>query len=90
MKSLSEIAVGLGMSDSGLRKLVAKSEIQYFQHRKHGRIMFEPEWVDEYKSKHTHAPIDGAIPVSTPRKKRTTRTKIPETSNHGFNWDLCV
>jgi excisionase family DNA binding protein len=90
MKSLSEVAKQLGKSESGLRKLVVNRKIHFFQDGKHGRIMFEPEWVDEYISKNTHAPIDSAIPVSIPHKRKTVVAKMPETNKHGFNLDLCL
>jgi hypothetical protein len=67
---------------------VAKREIRYFQHGKHRRIMFKPEWVEDFVSRNTHAPIDGALPVSFSRKIKTIRAMMPETSKHGFHWNL--
>jgi len=87
MDSIKMVANQLGMTISGLRKLVARGEITYFQHGKHGRIMFRPEWVEEFISRHTHSPKMEVLTV--PRRKKAK--KIPAlspTSKHGFNADL--
>jgi excisionase family DNA binding protein len=56
MMSLGEAAKQLGCTTSGVRKLVAKREIKYFQHGKKGRIKFLPEWIDEYIELNTIPP----------------------------------
>jgi hypothetical protein len=90
MESLNNVAKKLGMTVSGLRKLVAKGEICYFQNGKRGRVKFKSEWVEDYISRHTHSPIDSSNSVSPSRKKKTTCVKMSEGGKHGFHWDLCV
>lgn len=45
---LCEAADILGMSESGLRKLVRRGEIRYSQTRKGAAIRFRREWLDEF------------------------------------------
>ena len=84
MEDIKTVAKQLGMTISGLRKLVAKREIRYFQHGKHGRILFRPEWVEEFIERHTHAPKMEDVAVSRPRKKKDKPALFP-ASKHGFD-----
>jgi hypothetical protein len=89
LQNLNSAANQLGMTVSGLRKLVVKKKITYFQNGKRGRIMFRPEWLEEFIEGHTHDTSHGAKLPATPRRK-STRLKFPETGRHGFNSDLCL
>jgi excisionase family DNA binding protein len=82
--SLSQAAELLGYSTSGLRKLVRRREIQYFQARPHSPIKFRREWLDEFvESGSTKpGPVD---PGPRPRKRKTPPLK---SGAHGFDASL--
>ena len=80
MLSLSQAAEYLGMSASGLHKLIAAGKVVHLQSGPHGRIRFKPEWLDDYISEHTVTPREAA----TPRKRQRTPT-IPETTGGVFD-----
>ncbi len=48
MLDLKEAAVLLGMSESGLRKLVRRNKIKYYQAGKGRSIKFRKEWIDDH------------------------------------------
>lgn len=56
MLDLQQASNHLGMTTSGLRKLVSAGKITYFQDGKHARIRFKQEWLDAYINEHTHKP----------------------------------
>jgi excisionase family DNA binding protein len=90
MLSLKEAAAMLGCTESGLRKLVAKNEIRYFQHGHGGRIRFKAEWIDDFVEKFSSAP--NSAPSEYVPKKRKTKTERDSTAEGdddlGFNWEL--
>jgi excisionase family DNA binding protein len=90
MLSLKQVAAYMGFSEAGVRKLIAKRKLRYFQTGKHGRIKFRPEWLDEYVAKNTIAPADECPPPPVRRRKRLQQTiRQTETDNIlGFGWDL--
>jgi excisionase family DNA binding protein len=67
MLSLNEAAAVLGCSPSGLRKLVQRRAIRFFQLAKHSRIKFRREWLDEFIDAHSVVP--GAPEKSVRRQK---------------------
>ena len=89
MLHLREAAAHIGMTVSGLRKLVDKKEIRYFQRKAHSPILFKSEWLDDYICGHTHDPKDEQTPAAPPtRKKRAIRTEDRPDNRHGFRPDL--
>ena len=90
MLHLKEAATYAGMTASGLRKLVHKKEIRYFQRKSHGPILFKTEWLEEHIDRHTHAAKhEQPPPVSPRRKKRQPKRQVePTDDRHGFRWDL--
>ena len=87
---IASVARQLGCTVSGVRKVVARGEIRYFQHGKRGRLKFKPEWVDEFIASHTHAPSD-----EQPRRVPAKRASKPPSRDSrdsgkvcGFGWDL--
>jgi excisionase family DNA binding protein len=89
MLDIEDVARQLGCTVSGVRKVVARGEIRYFQHGKRGRLKFKPEWVDEFVVKHTHAPTDEQprrAPAQPNRKKSIATDSADD--RHGFNWGL--
>ncbi len=54
--ALTEAAEYLGMTPHGLRKLVKRGGIAYFQHGQRGRLKFKPEWLDQFIDNSTHKP----------------------------------
>jgi hypothetical protein len=89
MLSLKDAAAYLGMTVSGLRKLVDKNEIHYFQRKAHSPIMFKAEWLDEYVSGHTHGLKHQPTRTTPPRRQRRTPVnEVPSNdARHGFHWD---
>ena len=88
MLDIEEVAQQLGCTVSGVRKVVARGEIRYFQHGKRGRLKFKPEWVDEFVAEHTHAPTD-----EQPRRAPAKRASKPQPTRDsgevcGFGWEL--
>jgi hypothetical protein len=90
--SLGQAAEYLGISTSGLRKIVERSRkllangkpplITWCQHGKWGRIRFREVWLDDY--------IDGGIPepseaVPIAKRPRTDHGETP-SSDHGIGW----
>ena len=87
MLDIEEVAQQLGCTVSGVRKVVARGEIRYFQHGKRGRLKFKPEWVEEFVCKHTVAPKDETPQKARPKpKKRLIAGKCE--NRHGLTWDL--
>ena len=86
MLHLREAAEYIGMTASGLRKLVGRKEIRYCQRKSHSPILFKPEWLDEYVAKHTLIPKDELPPVAPrTRKKRRLVSQIDRHDDrHGF------
>ena len=90
MLHLEDAAQYVGLTASGLRKLVAKKELRYFQRKPHSPIMFKTDWLDEHIDKHTHAPKDEQAPPVLPRrKKRKPKTQDGlDEGRHGFRMYL--
>jgi hypothetical protein len=87
--NLQQAARDLGLTPSGLRKLVAKKEIRYFQRKAHSPIMFRPEWLEEYVEKHTVASKDDLTDVMPPtRRRRQAKSESPGSDVCGFSWEL--
>jgi excisionase family DNA binding protein len=80
--SLSEAAELLGYSVSGLRKLVRRREIQYFQAGPHSPLKFRREWLDEFISAGSVAPGESGEP--SPPKKRSKPQRAIEPRS-GFD-----
>jgi excisionase family DNA binding protein len=53
---IEEAASRLGCSVSGLRKIVDRKAIMYFQAVKGSPILFRQEWLDEYVERNTSTP----------------------------------
>jgi len=89
MLNLSEAAAYLGMSPSGLRKILNRGQIKYFQHGKHGRIKFKQEWLDDYIEAHAVSPVRPLVtsPVSK-KRRRATSTHRPPDDDQGLPWHL--
>jgi hypothetical protein len=66
MFTLKQAATRLGYSESGLRKLVDKRAIEFFQLRPWSPIKFKPEWLDAFLAKHTveHRSVKHSKPLS--------------------------
>jgi hypothetical protein len=80
--SLKEAAAILDYSPSGLRKLVRRREIRFFQIRKHSPVKFRKEWLDAFIDEHSSAPGQVAEISAVIRKKKAP----PLTSGaHGFD-----
>ena len=84
--NLQEAADYLGYSESGMRKLVAKGELLFCQRRKHGRIKFKPEWLEDFIRENTHD-LRTEPPQKATRKAARKRTDLAENS-HGLDWNL--
>jgi hypothetical protein len=83
--SLSEAAEFLGYSTSGLRKLVRRHVIQFFQARAHSPIKFRREWLDEFIDAGSVKPGE----VEAPRRSRKRKTPLQFKSGaHGFDASL--
>jgi hypothetical protein len=65
--SLQQAARFLGYSAGGLRKLVRRRELQYFQVRKHSPLRFRQEWLDAFVAEHS---VGTGLPVPETRKKK--------------------
>jgi hypothetical protein len=72
MLSLRAASKLLGYTESGLRKLVDKKRIEYFQAKRWGPIKFKREWLDSFVAGHATA---------APRPATARR------SSHGSNWN---
>jgi hypothetical protein len=84
MLSLSQAADILGYSTSGLRKLVAKRAIQFFQAGPHCPIKFRREWLDEFIEA-------GSIKPGAPAEVQKRRKPKPvplDASRFGFDPSL--
>ncbi len=75
------------MSESGLRKLVRKRAIRYHQRGRSCKIMFKPEWIEEYIEAHT---MEAGPPTPRHNQRRTSRRSEPPLSekSHGIELDL--
>ncbi len=85
--NLRRAAEYLGLTPSGLRKLVAKREVRYFQRKRHSPIMFKREWLDEYVAKHTFVPKDEMPPAKRTNRRRISRQPAIDDRQddpHGF------
>ena len=87
MLNIEEVAKQLGCTVSGVRKVVARGEIRYFQHGKRGRLKFKPEWVDEFVASHTHAPSNEQ-PRRAPAKRASKPLSRDSGEVCGFGWEL--
>jgi hypothetical protein len=76
--NLRQAAELLGYSESGLRKLIARGDIRYFQVRPHAPIKFRQEWLDEFIDR-------GTKPSEPETRTRTTKPKPPTVGSFGFD-----
>lgn len=83
LMNLDDAAEILALSPSGLRKLVRRRAIQFFQDRPHSPIKFRREWLDEYIDRHTTVIGGPTKPV-----KRTKPVPLPTAGLHGFDASL--
>lgn len=88
MLDIEEVAQQLGCTVSGVRKVVARGEIRYFQHGKRGRLKFKPEWVDEFIARNTVAPADETPPREPTKCTRRQVSQENDGTVCGFGWDL--
>lgn len=72
MLSVDEAAATLGYSTSGLRKLIARRELRYFQARPHAPIKFRREWLNEFIEAHSAEPGPELV-AAVERKKKAPR-----------------
>jgi hypothetical protein len=88
MLRLKDAAEYIGTTASGLRKLVDKKEIRYFQRKVHSPILFKPEWLDDYIGCHTHD-WEEQTPTAPPRRKKQgiKAPNKPAEGRLGFRWD---
>jgi hypothetical protein len=71
MLNLEQAAAVLGCSESGLRKIVRRREIHFFQARKHSPLKFKPEWLAEYIDRHDTPPDESSeAPAARQRQPR--------------------
>lgn len=95
MLDLKHAAVEIGLSESGLRKLVARTKarrlsgkadldgIQFFQAGR-GRILFRRSWLFEYIEAHHFEPLKQNLEALA---KKPQKTKISCTGNrHGIQY----
>ncbi|HVX13051.1 MAG TPA: helix-turn-helix domain-containing protein [Pirellulales bacterium] len=68
----------LGISEKTLRRLVADRRIRFRQIGKGGSISFKQEFLDEFNTEHTVAPVDAAPPP--PGRPPKARRKPPADS----------
>ena len=90
MVGIRAVAEKLGMSESGVRKLILAKEIRYLQHGKRGRIRVDPTWIEDFIVKNSNPPVaDGRKPAKKRKKPSDNRTASCFTPNqHGFSWEL--
>ncbi len=90
MLSLKEAAVLLGMSESGLRKLVRRGKIKYYQAGKGRNIKFRKEWIDAHIDGNSH---ENDVPQIAPRqlvrrrRQRSPTARGKTMNDHGLRWD---
>jgi len=70
--NLAQAAELLNYSASGLRKLVRRRAIQYFQARPHAPIKFRREWIEAFIEAGSVAPREA---VELPAKKKAPRSR---------------
>jgi hypothetical protein len=71
--TLREAATLLGYTDKGLRKIVARKGIDFFQSQPWAPIKFKREWVESFVDEHS---TQKRGPVSRPRVKPLTREEF--------------
>ena len=69
--SLTEAAAYIGYKPGGLRKLVRRRDIRFYQVRKHSPLRFRREWLDQFIEAHSNHPGVSRGLSSAPRKKKT-------------------
>ncbi len=72
LMSIEEAADYLGYSVSGIRKLVRKGGLRYFQASKGACLKFTEEWLDEYIEAHSTPDPE---PVAKLKRKRATAAR---------------
>lgn len=85
------------MSESGLRKIINRRELSYFQAKPHSPIRMKQEWLDEYIDARTHRTADMSDTKPTmgngrPGRPRRSRGKPvgDDGNDYGFTWELMV
>lgn len=86
---LNAAAEYLGMTAHGLRKIVKRGGIVYFQSGRRGRLRFKTEWLDDYIAQHTHQPRQ-FTPTAGRKPKAVNPSTKPESNQDrlGFRDDL--
>ena len=79
---ISEAAALLGYSVSGLRKLVRRREIQYFQARPHSPIKFKMEWLSDFVAAGSVQPGEAIEAPARPKRQKPQRAI---EARHGFD-----
>ncbi len=85
MLSLKEAAQYLSCSQSSLRKTVRDGRIRYYQPRKHDRIKFKPQWLEEFLAAGTHDPMLPR-PLQVRRPTRPPPSGDAVASDHGLDY----
>lgn len=82
---LSRAAKLLGYSTSGLRKLVSRRAIQYFQVQPHSPIKFKREWLDDFINAGS---VEPGAPVARYERKKKPKSAHLDGSRFGFDSSL--
>jgi hypothetical protein len=76
-------AAALGMSVSGLRKIMATGKIRYAQTSKWGVIRFRPEWLEVYLERIAKGGSNEPQPQPKPAKRKPTSKSVAGLINPG-------
>ena len=82
MLPLKEAARVLGYTPAGLATLVRKRLIRFCQVRKGGRILFRPEWLEEFVDQHT---VLTARETPRPPRAQTAHQKLHDPAEFGLD-----
>jgi hypothetical protein len=74
------------MTPHGLRKLVKRGGLTYFQRGRRGRLLFKSEWLDQHIDKFTHMPRQ-FVPKPGQQPKQKPNIK-PLAAGLGFSPDF--
>lgn len=77
----------LGMTPSGLRKLINRREVAYTQSKPHSPIRFRQEWLDTYLESITHRTADPEAPATTATCNGRKPRCPPPTTDRSFGLD---
>lgn len=91
MLTLREAALQLGITESGLRKVLRRRGIRYFQDRPHSAIRFRQEWIDEYIEGHTVDPTTDRPTlhlITAPQRSKRNIGWKSDNKSFGLDWSL--